>query len=190
MAPTAWEGPQDSTSHLCYTSGEYCQGPAISWGQAPGVGHTKPSFTDCGSVLAPAWIYVPKAWGSTALANSNVKKALRTSAISAWWVTLIHLSKSVFSFCFWLLFLDVPEEAVLVVFGISGQFHFKLRFCLSSCTSVHPSNALLVLNRNSIEGLSSALHLGEHFSLLWSAWLILQLWRCDHCPFGSHSLNP
>lgn len=82
--------------------------------------------------------------------------------------------------CVFLLFLSVvyvPEKSFLVVFDISGQFQFKLRFCLSNCISVHSGNAFLVLNRCSTEGLSSGLHLGG------------QLRNISHCS-GSPGLFP
>lgn len=80
------------------------------------------------------------------LAKTEVKKALRTPAFSAWLVKLIHLSCSTVYFPP-VSDVYVPGEPFLVVFDISGQFRFKLSFCLSSCISVHPGNAFVVLNR-------------------------------------------
>ena len=44
------------------------------------------------------------------------------------------------------LLVYVPEKLFLVVFDFSGQFQFEMSFCFSSCISVHPGNALVLLN--------------------------------------------
>jgi len=49
-------------------------------------------------------------------------------------------------FLLFLLVVYVPEKGFFVVFDVSGQFQFKLRFCFSNCISAHPGNVLVVLN--------------------------------------------
>lgn len=141
--PLTEKGLRTAPVSLVTPSGEILSGTIDFWRSSPCSGlHTKSSFTDCGSMFASTWIYVPKAWGSTVLAKREVKKTLSIPAFSARWVKWINLSCSTVYFPS-VSDVYVPGEPFLVVFDISGQFQFKLSFCLSSCIS---GNASVVLN--------------------------------------------